>query len=426
MFKKVTIWSMLTLLVVVSFAAAQSAEITVWAPAQDKCDPKVESALVPCQVEEFNKMQNEVQVTLETGPIDSWTDFVKSGALAADLPDVIYLDGPTLAFFAWSGYLRPIDDLVPADMKADFLASILRQGTYQGKLYMLGVFDSGLGIWGNTAYLEKAGVRIPTGVDDAWSRAEFEEILQKLQDLPETDYAMDMKMNYGQGEWFTYGFAPIIQSIGGDLIDRTDYQSADGVLNSPQSVEGLTMFQNWIKQGYVAAQPAGDTDFDEGKTALSWVGHWMFTRYREALGDKLILLPMPKLGEKSATGTGSWAWVITKNSKHTEVAWKFLEYLLSPDQIIRMTDINGAVPARKSALATSDLYKADGACAIYPEQLDKVGVERPVTPAYPAITQAFAEAVNNIANGADVKTELDNAVEKIDQDIKDNEGYPAQ
>ncbi|HEX6554227.1 MAG TPA: hypothetical protein VF026_15785 [Ktedonobacteraceae bacterium] len=37
-----------------------------------------------------------------------------------------------------------------------------------------------------------------------------------------------------------------------------------------------------------------------------------------------------------------------------------------------------------------------------------------------------SEAVVNIAAGADVKEELDKAVQKIDQDIKDNQGYPTR
>jgi multiple sugar transport system substrate-binding protein len=40
------------------------------------------------------------------------------------------------------------------------------------------------------------------------------------------------------------------------------------------------------------------------------------------------------------------------------------------------------------------------------------------------ITSAYAEAVNNIVAGADVQEELDKAVEKIDLDIEDNQGYP--
>jgi multiple sugar transport system substrate-binding protein len=54
-----------------------------------------------------------------------------------------------------------------------------------------------------------------------------------------------------------------------------------------------------------------------------------------------------------------------------------------------------------------------------------LAVPRPTTPAYPVITNAFAEAVQNIVTGADVQEELNDAVETIDQDIQDNQGYPA-
>ena len=88
---------------------------------------------------------------------------------------------------------------------------------------------------------------------------------------------------------------------------------------------------------------------------------------------------------------------------------------------------NGAVPARKSAIVKSELYAEGGPLNIFVQQLEGgVALERPVTPAYPVITAAFSDAVNNIVAGADVKTELDKAVEKIDQDIEDNQGYPIQ
>ena len=251
--------------------------------------------------------------------------------------------------------------------------------------------------------------------------------MEKLQSLPEVEYAIDLKMNYGAGEWFTYGFSPIVQSFGGDLIDRTDYQSANNVLNSAESVEALTFIQDLFKKNYTLVQPAGDDDFYGRKiAALSYVGHWMWTPHHEGLGDDLILLPMPKFGKKPVTGMGSWCWGITSKAKNKEAAWKFLEYLLEPDQIIRMTNANGAVPSRKSALAKSELYKKDGPLHIFAEQLNTdIAVPRPNTPAYPTITQAFSEVFNNIS-GADVKEELDKAVAKIDQDIKDNKGYPTQ
>ena len=335
-------------------------------------------------------------------------------------------DGPFLYNYAWAKHLIPLDDYVSDQLEADFLPTIIAQGTYGGKLYSLGTFDSGLALWGNKAYLEKAGVRIPTGIGDAWDLEEFNDALEKLQSLDEVEYAIDFKMNYGQGEWYTYGFSPIIQSWGADLIDRSDFQSADGVLNSPEAVEALTWFQSLFDMGYANVLPAGDDDFHGRKiSALAWVGHWMWTPHSEGLGEDLILLPMPKLGKNAVTGMGSWNWGITSQSEHPEAAWKFLEYLIEPEQILRMTNANGAVPARKSALAMSDLFGTGGPLSIFVDQLNSdVAVTRPETPAYPTITSAFAEAVQNIVNGADVKMELDKAVQKIDQDIEDNHGYP--
>lgn len=93
-----------------------------------------------------------------------------------------------------------------------------------------------------------------------------------------------------------------------------------------------------------------------------------------------------------------------------------------------MTTVNGAVPARKSTIATSKLFADNGPLHVYAQQLqsDTVAVPRPVTPAYPAISTAFQDAVANIIAGSAVQSELDKATQKIDQDIKDNRGYQTQ
>jgi multiple sugar transport system substrate-binding protein len=352
---------------------------------------------------------------------------VNAAALAGDLPCALDFDGPFLYNYAWSGYLIPIDDYVSDDLRNDFLPSIIGQGTYAGKLYSLGQFDSGLAIWGNKEYLEKAGVRIPEGIDDPWTKDEFMDALKKLQALDEVQYAIDLKMDYGQGEWYTYGFSPILWSFGGGLIDRTNYQTANGVLNSPKSVEAMEFFQNLFKEGYTTAEPAGTDDFYIDKiTALSWVGHWMWGPHSENMGDNVILIPMPDFGEGAKTGMGSWNWGITSNCESPEAAWTFLDFIVSPEEISRMTNANGAVPARNSAIEQSELYAEGGPLNLFVQQLQGgIAVPRPVTPAYPVVTNAFAEAVQNIVTGADVETELNNAVQTIDQDIEDNQGYPA-
>ncbi len=383
-----------------------------------------EREALDASIKKFNASNSGTTIEAVQLPEGSYNDQVNAAALANGLPCLLDFDGPNVYNYAWTGRLVPLDSYVTADMKADFLPSIIRQGTYSNKLYSLGQFDSGLGIYGNKDLLTKAGVRIPTGVSDAWSSDEFNDALKKLK-ASGLDYPLDMKMDYGRGEWYTYGFSPILQSFGGDLIDRSNYQKADGTINSAASVKAMTWFQGLFKDGYVNRKPAGGTDFADGKAALSYVGHWTYADYKKALGDKLVVLPMPKFGGKAVTGQGSWNWGITSTCKDPAAAWKVMNFLLSDEEILRMTDANGAPPARKSALSQSKLYGPGAPLQVFADQLNNsLSLERPVTPAYPAITAAFQEATDNIVNGADVKGALDKAAKKIDQDIQDNQGYP--
>ena len=386
-----------------------------------------EQAAMDAAVEAFNNQGGPYVIDKTDLPGGTYTDQVNAAALAGELPCVLDFDGPFLYNFAWSGYLQPIDGFVTDEVKADFLPSIIDQGTYNGQLYSLGQFDSGLGLYGNKAYLEAAGVRIPT-FEEPWDLAEFEDALAKLAELEEVEFPLDMKLNYGRGEWFTYGFSPIMQSFGGDLIDRSDYQSASGVLDGPEAVAAMETFQRWFENGWVDPAPAGDDSFYGAKTAaLAFVGHWMWGDHSAALGDDLLVLPMPNFGGEPVTGMGSWNYGITTSCANPEGAWAVLEFLVSTDEVLRMANANGAVPARLSALEQSELYRPDGPMYVFARQLQEGrGVPRPITPGYATITSAYAEAVDNIVSGADVQTELTRITEIIDQDIQDNQGYPVQ
>lgn len=373
----------------------------------------------------FSARNPDITVDAVQLPEGRYTDQVNLAALAHSLPCLLDFDGPTLYNYAWSGYLIPLDKYVSPEMKADFLPSIIKQGTYNHHLYSLGQFDSGLGIYANKQYLSEAGARIPT-INNPWTLTEFNDVLAKLKNVPGVQYPLELQMSTS-GEWFTYGFSPFVESFGGDLMNRSNYQTASGVLNGPNAVAAMTWFQGLFKHGYSNPWPASDTEFTSGTSALSWAGHWVYPDYSNALGDNLLVLPAPNLGKGAKTGMGSWNWGITSSCKTPDAAWKVLNFILSPNEIERMTNANGAVPARKSAIAGSKLYAPNGPLHVFVQQLQMgIAEPRPITPAYPTITSAFAEVVVNIAAGADVKEELDKAVQKIDQDIKDNQGYPTR
>jgi len=387
--------------------------------------PGPERDVYIASVRAFNDASPDIKIKLLTLPEGKYSDQVNAAALANKLPCILDFDGPNVYNYAWSKKIVPLDELPIGKLaKAEMLPTLVRQGSYNGKLYSVGQYDSGLALWGNAKTLKAAGIRIPKGVDGAWTGAEFDDALKKLK-AAGVAFPLDMKFNYGIGEWVTYGFSPLVQSFGGDLIDRKGYKTAKGALNGPEAVKAMTTLQGWVKQGYVNPATKNDGDFVQGKSALSWVGHWVYNDYHKALGDDLVLIPMPRFGTKAVTGAGSWNFGISKSCETLPAASKVLEHLMSKAEILRVTAQNGAVPATKAAQAESANYGPNGALKLYIEQANKgVARVRPETPAYPTITAAFAEAVNNIVGGGDVQKELDKAVRKIDQDIEDNKGYP--
>ncbi|MBA3824170.1 MAG: extracellular solute-binding protein, partial [Ktedonobacterales bacterium] len=337
-----------------------------------------ERDVITAQVAAFNASQSNVTVKLVLLPEGNYDDQVKAAAASNSLPDILDFDGPLLYNYAWNKDLVPLDNCVTPDLKGDLLQSIVNQGTYANHFYGIGTFDSGLALYARKSLLQKANVRIPTGISDAWSADEFTKALLALQ-KGGIAKPLDLKLNYGKSEWFSYGFSPVIQSAGGDLINRSDYKTADGALNGAQSVAALTTFQSWFKQGLVNPN-TDDKSFINGTAAISWVGHWQFNDYQKAWGSDLALIPLPNFGQGSKTGLGSLQWCITQHAASVDGAWSFINYLMQDQEIQRITTANGAVPSRKSAAAQMPQFSAGGAEYLYIQQLESNAVSRPQTP----------------------------------------------
>jgi multiple sugar transport system substrate-binding protein len=401
-------------------AAAAPKSIAVWTRSTFSTD---ETDALRAAAAAFNNAQQDYRAELFASNYQNYADWVQNVAVTGTLPCLLEVDGPFVAAFAWPGYLRPLDKFVTAGMRRDLLPSILAQGTYDGHLYSLGQFDSGLGLWANRRYLRAAGLRIPT-VARPWTLAEFEHAMERLARIPGVDYPLDLAVYTGTSEFYPYAYLPILAGFGGDFIDRRSYRSASGVLDGPQAVAAMTRMQGWFRKGWARAVDHID-DFQKGKAALAWTGHWRYSPFRAALGEDLVLLPLPDFGHGLKTGMGSWSWGITSTCPEPAGAWAFLSHLMSADEILRMANANGAVPARKSALLRSPLYGSHGALQVFAQQLFVgSGFPRPATPGYGTISKAFAKAAGAIIAGADVQAELTRAARTIDEDIAARNGYP--
>lgn len=412
---------LLALAVAATTAMAAPKSITVWTRVAFN---SLEADAVKRAVAAFNRKQSTYRVELFSSNYRNYADWVQSIAGTGTLPCLLEIDGPFLAEFAWPGYLQPMDRFISAELRRDLLPSIVAQGTYDGRLYSLGQFDSGLGLWANRRYLRAAGVRIPT-VARPWTLAEFEQAMDRLARVPGVDYPLNLALYTGASEFYAYAYLPILAGFGGDFIDRSTYLKARGVLDGPASVAAMRRLQMWLGKGWTQVVRDRNDDFEKGRNALLWTGHWKYASLREALGDDLVLLPLPDLGHGLKTGMGSWSWSITSACPDPAGAWAFLSHLMSVDEILRMTNSNGAVPARRSALTRSALYGPGAPLQVFAQQLfSGAGVPRPVTPGYSTISKSFAKAVSAILDGADAQAELSRAAQAIDDDIAANRGYP--
>ncbi|MER7482399.1 sugar ABC transporter substrate-binding protein [Streptomyces sp. NPDC126510] len=379
-------------------------------------------------VKSFNSSQNDVKAELKLIPEKDYTKTI-TATNASELPDVLEFDGPTMANFVYNSKLAPVDGHVSAKTLGNATDAIKAQGEIDGKHYGLGMFDAGLGMYANKKLLDAAGVKYPTGLDDAWTAEEFGKALKSLKGKDADGKVLDISEQYGlASEWGTFGFSPIVFSAGGGLLKDG---KAEGALDSPKVVSAMKTFQSW--KTYVDPNTDGNA-FARGKVALSWVGHWNYPAYSKALGDDLAVLPLPDFGNGPKTGQGSWAWGIGAKSKNGKAAGAFLDYLLNDTNVGAMTKANGAVPATKSALAKSELYKKGGPLQLFADQLAKpcgdseitsscVAVTRPVTAGYPTVTAKFSTALNSVYGGADPEEALRKAARAIDRDFTDNAGY---
>jgi multiple sugar transport system substrate-binding protein len=396
-------------------------EVSLWTASAGAPD-----VLAPIKewIDEFNKSQTAYEVKLTPFPDANYayTDTVVAAALSKSLPCLLDVDGPNIPSWANAGYLQPLN-LPDSTVNADFLPSMY--GKWQGKLYGIGRGEDAIALYARKSDLQSFGIRIPT-LDAPWTGEEFQQILDTYKNSGKFTFAFDPGMAW-TGEWYPYAFSPFLQSFGGDLIDRSTFKTADGALNGPAAVAWGDWWQKLFAGGYApgTSQTAGDRDtgFVDGKYGLQWNGDWAAPAAQKALGDDLLFLPAPDFGKGPKIGAGSWQWSISSTCDQPEGANAFINFAMQPEQVAKFADSRGSIPSRSDARPFTTKWKEGTPLGVFYDYTKAEGLIRPPTPGYPKIAKIFEKAAADIANGAEVQSTLDQAVDDIDADIEANNGY---
>lgn len=306
-------------------------------------DTKAQEAAVTGIFAEYEKQNPNVKIELISLPFPVLRQRLVVSARAGDPPDVAYVDGRWVPEMAAPGLLSDITSNVARLDRADWFAEPWRGATLGGRLYAVPDRIDPWMVYYNTDLFKKTGL------------AAFPKTLDEL--------AMAAVKMTGDG---AYGWG-LIGAKDASLISRYinflfachgDLLTPDGKKSAfaqPESVAALRFYTDLLVK-HKAAQPSAMANglndvnqlFMTGRAGMIIDGPWRQGTLREqapTLNWALAQLP-PAAGKTPRYLTSSWYYTLFKGGRNQEAAFKFVEFLLRPENMARSVV---TLPGRRSA-----------------------------------------------------------------------------
>ncbi|MBE5999312.1 MAG: sugar ABC transporter substrate-binding protein [Sarcina sp.] len=404
-------------------SSSEAVSISIWQPTDKEA---VENWWVE-KINAWNSEHPDIQVSREA--IDrsdsyAYDNKVATAVTSNDLPDILFVDGPQVSYYAANGIIVPITDYFPDT--SDFAESTVAQCTYDGQLYAISATESSVAFYYNKDMLKECGV----DTDDLDSRtlenpitwSEMAEIAEKCT----TDSYVGTHIVMDHGEGLPYALEPMYISEGKDYISE-DGTTAEGFVNSDEAVKTTAFIANFIAKGQANVDPI--TDEFLNKACATMIGGSWEVATLEANADfdwGVTYYPVADDTKKAVSPCGDWSAAVTRDCDNVEAAGQFLQWLMGTENVASYAAAIAKPATRATAYddpAMAD-YK-DGPRALLVEQLQNTAVPRPRTPSYATFSTDYAEAMTNIlaeaaSNGtvdeAYIKEELDGVSTKFTED----------
>jgi multiple sugar transport system substrate-binding protein len=193
-------------------------------------------------------------------------------------PDVLIVDNPVVSTLAQAGVLTDTSQN-HVDTSA-IQPNLLGAGEYKGKTYGIPIGANTLALYYNKNILRAAGVN-PASITD-WNS-----LTAALAKVKKSGKAGITFSAIGTEEG-SFQFEPWFWGAGADLTK----------LDSPAAAAALTLWTNWLKNGYAPNSVINDTqttswqEFAAGSTAFSENGTWQLANAQKA-GFPYGIMPIP-------------------------------------------------------------------------------------------------------------------------------------
>jgi multiple sugar transport system substrate-binding protein len=306
-----------------------------------------ETQLLKKVIDQFEAKYPHIKVKHEV--INSqYMDVIKTRLIGEVAPDVFYLDAFEAPLLMKYQVLEPLNPYIKPEFQlADFEPNLLNAFKQNGKIYGIPKDFSTLALLYNQTAFSKANIPQPP---KTW--AELKDYSKKL--------TLDDNQD-SRNEQYGFGIAPelprqqfVIQAFGGELVDRHHYAA----FATPAGLRGLQLVIDQYRNDRSAAQPSDvgassiDDMFGQGRAAMILSGAWAIPYLKETFPKlKFSIAEVPTINRKKGTMVYTVAYVMNRQSKHKEAAWKLIAHLTSQEGMKTSGNQGFALPSRRSVLA---------------------------------------------------------------------------
>jgi len=355
-------------------------------------------------IDAFQKANPNIKVDVKPIPVSDVPNQVTIMATGGNPPDISQLQGDAVISIAASGFLEPVDSLIPKALLDDLPQNIYDSaGLWQGKHYAVPWAPCENGMWYNKSLMKQAGLdptKPPTTIDELNSF-----VSQAKGKLPKETIMLQLDTtNRTIG---LYDLWPFMMAFN-DGVPPVDAQGKISV-NTP----GMAAFGEWIRAQIKNGNTLPGKMFGEFRPMMAQnqllfgfdltATKGIMQSLNKSLTDQQIydtwgMAPYPagKNG-KHYSADVNHCLVIFQGSKHKEAAMKLAEFLVNSDEAIKNYILPvGYAPMTKSALQRFPDIGKNPIVKSFMETVMPTVVPLPYGPNYNAMSDAIMSSVQEM------------------------------
>ncbi|GAA1304983.1 MAG: substrate-binding domain-containing protein [Brachybacterium tyrofermentans] len=332
-------------------------------------------------------------------------------------PDLVYEDSFILLSDVGADYLQPITDLVEGFEHWDDIAEASKKAvtSEDGEAYGVPITTDTRAIWFHRDVFEQAGL------PPDWQPGSWEDILEAARAIRDSDSeAIPFFLFAGtpQGEKASMqGFEMLLYGTG-DGSGLYDAETKKWILGSPGFVDSLTFLKTLFDEELTAtlgqhldpniSETIYSSLLPDGKLGMLVDGSWISQNWTETAArpwpewpDVVGLADMPTQdggGTGTITLAGGWGLSIPEYVTDRDVAYRFLEKLVSTQTLVQYAIADNHITVRAD-VADKEEYLSYSPAVEYFTDLLETAYYRPALPAYPEVSSAIQEAMEAVMTG---------------------------